>query len=476
MSFTTIFGAFTCSADLVSEWMTSSALERGADLTRRLAELHFPLEVLRDIASTPPSLKWLVVPLTRSASARRALLEAREIQLLIDGDDATILDVRHLAAALLWLTSYHNQDFERMGLEREQWKTPFIDFISRRYPPEAEQWRALLRPAGPSGGREGAQDADQSTWTARPPLAQGFTLPGSAPQRTEPPVADQDPLVGQRVGEYVVHQRLGSGGMGLVYEGEHVAIGHKVAIKFIRPEHEAGGHGRGLLTEARAASAIRHRGIIDVIGFGYQPGIGEYLVMEYLQGQPLNKLIGRGPLPPTETFGLIGEVLDALSAAHAEGVIHRDLKPSNIFVVRESNGSKYVKVLDFGLAKRSGVPHGTIAQTYSNAIVGTPDYMAPEQALGEAVGPRTDLYAVGVIAFEMLTGRLPFVGRSPMETMAHHLKEPPPVPSSLVALPPGLDELLLRLLAKNPSQRPGSAEEVARELRALAQRLNGSSG
>ena len=471
LSFTTIFGAFTCSADPVSTWMASTALERGADLTLRMVELHFPLDVLRDIARTPPSLKWLVAPLSRSPSARRALLEAREIQLLIEGDDATVLDVRHLASSLLWLTSYHNQDFERMGLVREQWRAPFVEFISRRYPSEAGQWRALLRPDGQSGERGGAQEAGQSTWTVLSPRAQGTPLPGSTPERTELPAAPQDPLWGLRIGEYVVRQRLGSGGMGLVYEGEHVAIGHKVAIKFIRAEHETGGHARGLLAEARAASAIRHRGIIDIIGFGHQPGIGEYLVMEYLQGEPLNKVMGRGPLPLAEALGLLGEVLDALSAAHAEGVIHRDLKPSNIFVVRESNGSKYVKVLDFGLARRSGVPHGTVAQTYSYAIVGTPDYMAPEQALGEAVGPRTDLYAVGVIAFEMLTGRRPFVGRSPMETLAQHLKEPPPPPSSLVALPPGLEELLLRLLSKEPSQRPGSAGEVARALRALADRL-----
>jgi serine/threonine-protein kinase len=277
-------------------------------------------------------------------------------------------------------------------------------------------------------------------------------------------------LVGQRLGEYVVHERIGSGGMGVVYAGEHVTIGRKVAIKFIREDHARDPHARDLLTEARAAGAIRHHGVIDIHGFGHQPGVGQYLVMEYLEGRPLNELIReRAPLPPSEAIPLLCEVLDALSAAHAMGVIHRDLKPSNIFVVRQSNGAEYIKVLDFGLAKRAAAPDGTTPQTHSNLIVGTPQYMSPEQALCEAVGPQTDLYAVGVIAFELLTGQRPFPGRSHMEVVAHHLKTPAPAPSTLVPQPPELDELVLRLLAKEPQQRPASASEVARKLRVLLQ-------
>ncbi|MFL5358800.1 protein kinase domain-containing protein [Archangium sp.] len=281
----------------------------------------------------------------------------------------------------------------------------------------------------------------------------------------EQPSKEENALVGQRLGDYQVRRCIGRGGMGIVYEAEHVALGRRVALKVLREEHTRGPHARELLSEARAAAAIQHRGIIDVFGFGQEPGLGQYLVMEYLEGQPLSELLEPGvPLAPVHVLRLLGEVLEALSAAHARGVIHRDLKPSNIFVVREPDGTESIKVLDFGLAKRSTVPDGTAPQTRSDMIVGTPHYMAPEQALSEAVSPRTDLYAVGVIAFEMLTGRRPFPGRSSMEIVAHHLKSPPPRLSSYVELPAALEELVLRLLAKEPSQRPASASEVAREL------------
>ncbi|MFY0584021.1 protein kinase domain-containing protein [Cystobacter fuscus] len=285
-----------------------------------------------------------------------------------------------------------------------------------------------------------------------------------------------DALVGQHLGEYVVRQHIGSGGMGIVYAGEHLTIGRKVAIKLIREERSQSPQARGLLAEARAASAIRHHGIIDIFGFGQQPGVGQYLVMEYLEGSPLDVLLqARAPLTLPEALALLCEVLDALSAAHAVGVIHRDLKPSNIFVARQSNGTESIKVLDFGLAKRSTAPQGSTAQTHSDVVVGTPQYMAPEQALCEAVSPQTDLYAVGVIAFELLTGQRPFTGRSPMEIVAHHLRTPPPAPSLFVELPAEVDALVLQLLAKEPRRRPGSASEVASQLRALLPSREGSS-
>ncbi|AKJ00620.1 serine/threonine protein kinase [Archangium gephyra] len=283
----------------------------------------------------------------------------------------------------------------------------------------------------------------------------------------------KDIMVGQRIGEYVVRRRIGAGGMGVVYEGEHPVIGRKVAIKIIRPDSSEGIRSRDLVGEARAVSAIRHRGIIDIFGFGTLPGIGQYLVMEYLNGRPLDEVIlDRAPMPPSEAIRLILEVLGALSAAHAVGVIHRDLKPGNIFVVLESNGTEYVKVLDFGLAKQGATPNGATPQTRASMIVGTPEYMAPEQACGQPVSPRTDLYAVGIILFEMLTGRLPFRGDSPMHVAIQQVQAQPPAPASLVdGLPPELDELVLRLLSKEPEQRPASAEAVARELKTIAKAL-----
>lgn len=288
-------------------------------------------------------------------------------------------------------------------------------------------------------------------------------------------VAEQDTLVGQQVGEYRVCRRLGSGGMGVVYEGEHVAIGRKVAMKFIRPGQAELPQARDLLQEAQAASAIRHRGIIEIFGLGHLPGVGQYLIMEHLEGQSLDEVIReRAPMPPAQVLRLLAEVLEALAAAHAVGVIHRDLKPGNLFLVSESSGSEYVKVLDFGLAKRSSLPQGTAPQTRASVILGTPEYMAPEQILSEPVGPYTDLYAVGGIGFEMLTGQLPFRGRSAMETLAQHLQNAPPAPSSLVPLPAEVDALILRLLAKEPQQRPSSAVAMAEEMRQLATRLESS--
>jgi serine/threonine-protein kinase len=284
----------------------------------------------------------------------------------------------------------------------------------------------------------------------------------------------KDVMVGKKIGEYVVRRRIGAGGMGVVYEGEHPDIGRKVAIKIIRPDSSEGVRSRELLAEARAASAIRHRGIIDIFGFGTLPGVGQYLVMEFLNGRPLDEVIlDRAPMLPAEVIRFMTEVLGALSAAHAEGVIHRDLKPGNIFVVLESNGSEYVKVLDFGLAKKGTTPNSATPQTRASMIVGTPEYMAPEQACGQAVSPRTDLYAAGIIMFEMLTGRLPFRGDSPMHVAIMQVQNAPPAPSSFVdGLPPELDALILRMLAKDPDQRPVSADQVARELKGIAKMLS----
>jgi serine/threonine-protein kinase len=298
------------------------------------------------------------------------------------------------------------------------------------------------------------------------------TLDGQAPEWES--TVRQDIMVGKKIGEYVVRRRIGSGGMGVVYEGEHPDIGRKVAIKIIRPDSSEGVRSRELIAEARAASAIRHRGIIDIFGFGTLPGVGQYLVMEFLNGRPLDEVIlDRAPMPPAEVIRLMTEVLGALSAAHAEGVIHRDLKPGNIFVVLESNGSEYVKVLDFGLAKKGTTPNSATPQTRASMIVGTPEYMAPEQACGQAVSPRTDLYAAGIIMFELLTGRLPFRGDSPMHVAIMQVQNAPPAPSSFVdGLPPELDALILRMLAKDPEQRPLSAEQVVRELKGIARMLS----
>ncbi len=280
----------------------------------------------------------------------------------------------------------------------------------------------------------------------------------------------RDLAVGRTVGEYVIRRRIGEGGMGIVYEAEHPQIGRRVAIKIIRPDREVT---RDLLMEARAVSLIRHRHIIDVFGFGHLEGLGQYLVMDFLEGNPLDEEIrGRAPLSPTEVIGILDDTLAALSAAHAKNVIHRDLKPGNLFFVRESNGTRYVKVLDFGLAKPPPASVPPERQTQEGIAMGTPEYMAPEQAQAKAVDGRTDLYALGVIAFELLTGRLPFSGAGPLETAMMQVSDPPPRPRSVnPSIPTQLEDLVLQLLAKDPNARPPSADAVRGELKRIRRDL-----
>ncbi|WP_223641837.1 serine/threonine-protein kinase [Corallococcus sp. EGB] len=283
-----------------------------------------------------------------------------------------------------------------------------------------------------------------------------------------------DPLIGLKLGEYELRSRIGVGGMGLVYDGIQPLIGKRVAVKVLRPElaHSSEQVAR-LLAEARAVNAIRHRGIIDIFGFGQLPDGRQYIVMEYLDGQPLDAVLAeKGRLPVPEALSLLDEVLAALGAAHGAGVVHRDLKPSNIFLVRQPDGSRYVKLLDFGLAKRGEGPTVRTAQTRTDMVVGTPEYMAPEQARGQAVGPMTDLYAMGVVTFEIITGRLPFIGSSPVDLLMKHVEARPPRPSEFVPdLPPAVDAFILQMLTKDPETRPNSADALRQHLSKLRRTL-----
>ncbi|MCP3103079.1 serine/threonine protein kinase [Myxococcus sp. K15C18031901] len=316
---------------------------------------------------------------------------------------------------------------------------------------------------------------DEATQAAVRPLVEGVPAAFMARMLRWEESVTNDLLVGKQLGDYVLKRRIGSGGMGIVYEGEHAVIGRKVAIKILRPDFAEGARTRDLAAEARAAASIRHRGIIDIFGFGTIPDIGQYLVMEYLDGAPLDEVIQqRAPLREPEVITLLDALLSALAAAHSVGVIHRDLKPGNVFMVRESDGTESVKVLDFGIAKRSEAPYGSTPQTHASTMVGTPEYVAPEQACGQQVSPQTDLYAVGVIAFEMLTRRLPFEGETPLAIVVQHVRKPAPPPSTYVSINRALELLVLRLLEKEPSARPASAEAVRRELKLILTGLTGT--
>jgi serine/threonine-protein kinase len=285
---------------------------------------------------------------------------------------------------------------------------------------------------------------------------------------TAPHEARPDPLLGTHVSEYVLQERIGAGGMGIVYRAVQPLIGKQVAIKILKADIAVAQElVQRLLVEARVVNAIQHRGVIDIFGFGQLPDGRPYVVMELLQGVSLSALIRRRRrLPADEAVAILDEMLAALAAAHRGGVIHRDLKPGNVFLVNDSEGMRSVKLLDFGIAKVAEF-RPSRPLTLEGYILGTPEYMAPEQVRGEKVGPASDLYAVGVIAFQMLSGRVPFTGDQRSVLMAQVENEPPALSSLVPEVPKALENIVMRLLAKAASNRYASAETVRKELGAL---------
>ncbi len=274
-----------------------------------------------------------------------------------------------------------------------------------------------------------------------------------------------DSLLGKKLQEYVIEERIGVGGMGVVYRAVQPMIGKHVAIKVLKPEIVADARDMDrLLDEARVVNSIKNRGIIDIFGAGTTEDGRHYLIMELLEGESLEQLMMReGKVPPGDAVIILEEVLSALAAAHEAGIVHRDLKPANIFLVREKSGKFYCKLLDFGLARRN--------QQNVTRIAGTPDYISPEHARGRPAGPPADLYAFGILCYHMLTGQLPFSGNTPMEVMEKHVHHAPPVLHDAAPhLPKALSELVLKLMAKEPGERP-DARQVKADLRAATKQL-----
>lgn len=280
----------------------------------------------------------------------------------------------------------------------------------------------------------------------------------------------KDPLIGRTIaGRYIVQERIGAGGMGKVYRARQEVLGRDVAIKFLSEHltHDPS-YRKRFLREARAANRIHHEHIIDITDFGETDDGLVYLAMEYLDGTPLNALIAqhRVPLGRTAHVGL--QVARALARAHQLSVVHRDIKPDNIFLLRGYDGD-FVKLLDFGLAHIAG----ELRVTATGTVFGTPEYMAPEQARGAPMTAAADVYSLGCVLYEMLTGQLPFTGSTP-DLVLKHMRETPRPPSYHVAhLPADVDRLLLRLLEKEPDARPTSVE-LAESLSEIWERLRGS--
>jgi len=284
--------------------------------------------------------------------------------------------------------------------------------------------------------------------------------------------------VGSTVGNYKVMSRLGAGAMATVFLAEHPRINKRVAIKVIH--HELATNKEMVsrfFTEARAASQINHENVVDILDFGQTPEGDNFMVMEYLDGQTISsRLRAAGRLEIPVALHITMQIADALAAAHDKGVVHRDLKPDNIFLIRRLTNPDYVKILDFGLAKLLVGGEALQHRTSSGSVLGTPHYMAPEQCEGKpSIDGRADLYSVGCILFQMITGELPFPGDGFAEVLIKHLSEPPPRPSSLVpSMPASVEKLILHCLAKKVEYRFQSAAELLQALydpEAFSQRI-----
>jgi serine/threonine-protein kinase len=286
-----------------------------------------------------------------------------------------------------------------------------------------------------------------------------------------PSGAEQDRMVGRVLGgRYRVLSRLGEGGMGSVYLCEHAVLGRRHAVKVLRPELAADAElVARFRIEAVAASRIGGENVVDVHDFGTTDDGVPYYVMEALDGRSLALVIAEdGPLAVPRALALLEQICGALGAAHARGVVHRDVKPANVFVVAGADGAERAKVIDFGISKVAPEEPSGERLTRTGAIIGTPEYMAPEQAAGDPVDHRADVYAVGVLAYEMLTGTLPIVADTPVAILVAHQTRTPEAPSvRRPGIPREVDALVLAALAKRPDDRPASMEALAGAVAAI---------
>ncbi len=279
-------------------------------------------------------------------------------------------------------------------------------------------------------------------------------------------------LVGQVIAErYHVVKKLGEGGMGQVYLAEHVKMGRRSAIKVMNPSmvHDPDAVSR-FNREAANASRITHPNVCAIYDFGETPDGMIYLAMEFVEGEPLTDVLARdGALPPVRAAHVFFQVADALQAAHDLGIVHRDLKPDNIMITHRRDGSDVVKVVDFGIAKAVG---GDESQkvTKTGLVVGTPEFMSPEQLSGDKLDGRSDLYSLALVLFKMLTGKLPFEATTVQEVMIKRLTDEPQKLAQArpdLAFPTGLQETLDAALTRNPVERYQSAAKFAADVAAV---------
>jgi serine/threonine-protein kinase len=334
---------------------------------------------------------------------------------------------------------------------------------------------ARNRPSGQSHPRVATAREPSAPAVVRPPS----TGPGVAVSTGAGAQLDAELAAGTMVGEYQVQSLLGTGGMGSVYAGVQPVIGKRVAIKVLLRELAANPQVlHRFIQEARAVNQAHSRHIVDIFSFGELPDGRQYFVMEQLEGKPLREFLKqRQTLRFEEAHGILSCVCKGLIAAHSKGIVHRDIKPENIMVKEEEDHSLSAKILDFGIAKLQGGDSSHPGfSTRTGAAMGTPYYMSPEQCRGIGVDHRTDIYALGIIMFEIFTGALPFTARSYIDLVNKHLFASPPPPSKLKdTISKPLETLILRCIAKDPSERPQSVEQLLDELTQLGPSLRGTS-
>jgi serine/threonine protein kinase len=302
------------------------------------------------------------------------------------------------------------------------------------------------------------------------PLQADATIAESAPI---------DPLVGHTLDDkYFLEDRLGIGGMGTVYRARHLLIDRPVAVKVLNQRFVEDEAARTRFRrEARAAGRLQHANAVTVTDFGVSRDGYVYLVMELLEGRNLRDVLAKeAPLDAARSVSLMLQISAAVAAAHEAGIIHRDLKPANIFIVQRADVPAVVKVLDFGIAKLAAESYEDDDDpnplTQIGVMIGTPRYMSPEQCNGDELTPAADVYSLGIILYEMLTGAVPFSGTSPLAIAMKHTSEAPRSPRDFVSsIPPALEQVVLHTLEKLPEDRPSNAAEFRAELLATAERL-----
>ena len=298
----------------------------------------------------------------------------------------------------------------------------------------------------------------------------------TSPTESDPriPLAAVAELAGKEIaGRYRILTKLGEGGMGAVYRGEQISLRRAIAVKLLRPELSANPTLlRRFSAEAEAVAKLSHPNTVNVYDFGQDTDGSLFIAMEYIEGRSLRSVIAKeGPLAPARALAIAVQVAASLADAHAHNIVHRDLKPDNVMLQERGRQRDVVRVLDFGIAKLRDDSRATQqAMTQAGDMLGTPQYMAPEQIKGDAVDGRCDVYALGCMIYEMITARLPFEASSIMAMLSKHLLEAPVPPSQRrpdLAIAPAIDQLVLAAMAKDPAQRPATMELYGEQIAAV---------